>query len=43
MTTQIGNTALNGWDEDEYKAALKAEGYPAAPDPDADQLRAWLF
>src|SRR6202012_736954 len=24
---------LNGWNEDQYKAALKAEGVPAAPDP----------
>src|SRR5262249_34657020 len=33
VTTHIGNTTLNGWKEDDYKAALKAEGYPAAPDP----------
>jgi MFS family permease len=33
VTTRIGNTSLNGWNEDQYKAALKAEGYPAAPDP----------
>jgi MFS family permease len=33
VTTHIGNTVLNGWDEDKYKAALKAEGVPAAPDP----------
>jgi MFS family permease len=33
VTTHIGNTSLNGWKEDDYKAALKAEGYPAAPDP----------
>ena len=33
VTTRIGNTALNGWNEDQYKAALKTEGYPAAPDP----------
>jgi MFS family permease len=33
VTTRIGATALNGWNEDQYKAALKTEGYPAAPDP----------
>ena len=33
VTTRIGNTTLNGWKEDDYKAALKTEGYPAAPDP----------
>jgi MFS family permease len=33
VTTRIGDTTLNGWNEDAYKAALKAEGYPAAPDP----------
>ena len=33
VTTHIGNTSLNGWNEDDYKAALKAEGYPTAPDP----------
>jgi len=33
VTTRIGSTALNGWNEDQYKAALKTEGYPAAPDP----------
>jgi MFS family permease len=33
VTTRIGNTTLNGWDEDKYKAALKTEGVPAAPDP----------
>ncbi len=33
VVTRIGNTTLNGWDEDKYKAALKAEGVPAAPDP----------
>ncbi|HTG36948.1 MAG TPA: MFS transporter [Thermoanaerobaculia bacterium] len=33
VTTRIGNTTLNGWNEDDYKAALTAEGYPAAPDP----------
>jgi MFS family permease len=32
VVTRIGNTTLNGWNEDQYKAALKAEGYPAAPD-----------
>ncbi len=32
VTTQIGNTQLTGWDEAKYKDALKAEGYPAAPD-----------
>jgi hypothetical protein len=32
VMTQIGNTQLAGWDEAKYKAALKAEGYPAAPD-----------
>ena len=32
VTTHIGNTTLNGWKEDDYKAALKAEGYPAAVD-----------
>jgi MFS family permease len=34
VTTQIGNTALTGWDETKYKDALKAEGYPAAAVPD---------
>jgi MFS family permease len=33
VTTRIGNSSLTGWNEDEYKAALTAEGYPAAPDP----------
>jgi MFS family permease len=33
VTMRIGNSTLNGWDEDKFKAALKAEGYPAAPDP----------
>jgi MFS family permease len=33
VTTRIGNTTLNGWNEDEHKAALATEGYPAAPDP----------
>jgi hypothetical protein len=33
VTTHIGNTTLNGWNEDQFKAALKTEGYPAAPDP----------
>jgi MFS family permease len=32
VTTRIGGTSLTGWNEDEYKAALTAEGYPAAPD-----------
>ena len=33
VTTRIGNTTLNGWNEDQFKAALKAEGVPGAPDP----------
>ena len=33
VTTKIGNTTLNGWNEDQFKAALKTEGVPAAPDP----------
>jgi len=33
VVTRIGNTTLNGWNEDQYKAALKTEGVPAAPDP----------
>jgi MFS family permease len=33
VTTRIGDSSLTGWNEDEYKAALTAEGYPAAPDP----------
>ena len=33
VTTHLGNTTLNGWNEDQFKAALKTEGYPAAPDP----------
>src|ERR1700710_1888196 len=33
VTTRIGNTTLNGWNEDAFKAALKTEGVPAAPDP----------
>jgi MFS family permease len=33
VTTHIGNTTLNGWNEDQYKAALKKEGVPGAPDP----------
>jgi MFS family permease len=32
VTTQIGNTTLHGWKEDDYKAALKAEGYPMEVD-----------
>jgi MFS family permease len=32
VTTRIGNSTLTGWDEAKYKDALKAEGYPAAPD-----------
>ena len=30
--TRIGTTELRGFDDDKYKAALKASGYPAAPD-----------
>jgi MFS family permease len=33
VTTRIGGTSLTGWNEDEYKAALTAEGYPAVPEP----------
>ncbi len=33
VTTQIGATQLTGWDEAKFKDALKAEKYPAAPDP----------
>jgi len=33
VTTHLGNSTLNGWNEDQFKAALKTEGYPAAPDP----------
>ena len=33
VTMHLGNTTLNGWNEDQFKAALKTEGYPAAPDP----------
>ena len=32
VVTKIGGTELRGYDEDKYKAALKAAGYPAAPD-----------
>lgn len=32
VVTKIGNTELKGYDEDKYKAALKASGYPAVPD-----------
>ncbi|HEX9940857.1 MAG TPA: MFS transporter [Thermoanaerobaculia bacterium] len=32
VTTRIGNTVLAGWNEDEYKAALATEGYPATID-----------
>lgn len=32
VTTRIGGTVLQGWNEDDYKAALAAEGYPAAVD-----------
>ncbi|MDQ2870390.1 MAG: MFS transporter [Acidobacteriota bacterium] len=32
VVTKIGDTELRGYDEDKYKAALKASGYPAAPD-----------
>ncbi len=32
VLTQIGGAQLTGWDETKYKDALKAEGYPAAPD-----------
>jgi MFS family permease len=33
VTTRIGGSSLTGWNEDEYKAVLAAEGYPAEPDP----------
>ena len=29
VVTKIGSTELQGWNEDKYKAALKASGYPA--------------
>jgi MFS family permease len=29
VVTKIGDTELQGWNEDKYKAALKASGYPA--------------
>ena len=32
VVTKIGGTELRGYDEDKYKATLKAAGYPAAPD-----------
>ncbi len=32
VVTKIGATELRGYDEDKYKATLKAAGYPAAPD-----------
>ena len=44
VTTHIGNTTLNGWNEDQYKAALKKEGVPAAPDPERiNYLMAFLI
>jgi Sugar (and other) transporter len=33
VVTRIGNTTLNGWNEDKYKEALKTEGVPPSPDP----------
>jgi MFS family permease len=33
VTTRIGNSTVNGWDEDKLKAALKAEGFVGAPAP----------
>ncbi|HEY7113027.1 MAG TPA: MFS transporter [Thermoanaerobaculia bacterium] len=32
VVTKIGDTELKGWNEDQYKAALKAGGYPATID-----------
>ncbi len=32
VVTKLGTTELKGYDEDKYKAALKASGYPATPD-----------
>ncbi len=32
VVTKIGATELRGYDEDKYKATLKAAGYPVAPD-----------
>ena len=33
VTTTIGSTVLKGWNEAQYKTALKSAGYPAAADP----------
>jgi MFS family permease len=32
VVAKIGNTEIKGWDQKKYEAALKATGYPAAPD-----------
>jgi hypothetical protein len=34
VVTRIGDRELRGWDEAKYKAALAAQHYPAAADPD---------
>src|SRR5919197_2515540 len=33
VVTRIGNIELKGWNEDQYKAALKQTNYPAKADP----------
>jgi hypothetical protein len=33
VVTKIGETQLEGWNEDKYKEAIKAAGFPAKADP----------
>jgi hypothetical protein len=33
VVTKIGSTEIRGWDENKYKDALKAAGFPAKADP----------
>jgi len=34
VVTKIGDAQLEGWNEDKYKEAMKAAGFPAKADPD---------
>jgi MFS family permease len=33
VLTRVGDVEIRGWDEEQFKAALKATGYPGAPKP----------
>jgi MFS family permease len=34
VLTKVGDTELRGWNEDQYKATMKAAGFPTAANPD---------